>query len=373
MFDAGMFLANDESALMPLSTVNAGGVGIYVSDDSNTVLQARPADGFSGAIEVFTRSGGSWTSQFVSTNLAISPRRYIGPGAISGDGNTFCIGVSRTNTTPALLEEIRVFVRSGGTWSLQQTITVGVSPATAPQQLAMSGDGNTIAILFHEDNTSYDDQVRVYTRSGGTWSISLTHNGIDVDASYQPMKGIAVNGDGTRVYYTQIASNLTDLLLRSLVFSGGSWSVGPTASLGTNSQQPYVYIKCNSSGSFIALSSAAGGGGGLSGYATTRLYSNNGTAITLTDTVDFRLLTLNNAGTRMTTYDQSTSRAFLHTITTSIQNTLMLDDEVPVTFGGEFAGHIAWYGDVVAHPSNASTLYFVVGGGNTIEYNHVPV
>jgi uncharacterized protein (TIGR03437 family) len=132
--------------------IGAGGVGTFVyqgsavalSADGNTAIVGGPYDNqHTGAVWVFTRSGDVWTQQ---GNKLVGSNGLGDQGcavAISADGNTAIVGGNGDNY---LTGAVWVFTRSGGVWAQQGNKLVGAGAVGSAWQgtgLALSADGNT--------------------------------------------------------------------------------------------------------------------------------------------------------------------------------------------------------------------------------------
>ncbi len=142
---------------------NAGqGVSVALSSDGNTFIEGAYLDNnFIGASWVFTRTGGVWTQQ--GTKLVGTGGSGIGyqgiSTAISSDGNISIIGGNFDNS---LTGALWVFTRSGGVWTQQGTKLVGTGAVGGAAQgisVAISSDGKT----FIEGGTS--DNIHI----GAIW------------------------------------------------------------------------------------------------------------------------------------------------------------------------------------------------------------
>lgn len=161
--------------------IGTGGVGavlnqgqtVAMSADGNTVASGAPYDNSSiGAAWVFTRSGSTWTQQGSKLSGAgtSGPASEQGAGglALSADGNTLAIGGHQDNWAGGTW----IFVRSAGVWSAQGGKILGtgaVSNAFQGISVALSGDGNTLVVGGSRDNT-WVGAFWVFNRSGSTWS-----------------------------------------------------------------------------------------------------------------------------------------------------------------------------------------------------------
>jgi lipocalin len=104
------------------------GQSVALSADGNTAIVGGPGDNDRiGAAWVFTRSGGVWTQQglkLVGTGAVNTPEpAYQGYSvALSADGNTAMVGGTGDNTGTGA---VWVYTRSGGVWSQQGPKLVG--------------------------------------------------------------------------------------------------------------------------------------------------------------------------------------------------------------------------------------------------------
>ena len=183
---------------------NTMAVAGYDEDGSTRQINGIPDNlrNGSGAIYVFTRTGGTWTQQAYLKGSRSETADALGYSlAISEDGNTIaggaadetCLatginppGCTDDRTPNANVGAAYVFVRNGNTWTEQAFI----KPSNTTLQdwfgvrMALSGDGNTLAVsATNEDgaakgiNGKQDDEsaleagaVYFFTRSGATWT-----------------------------------------------------------------------------------------------------------------------------------------------------------------------------------------------------------
>jgi len=148
------------------------GYALALSGDGNTFAEGGPADATStGAVWVYTRTGGAWTQQGLkfSGTGATGAASQGSSVAISADGNTLIVGGPNDSANAGAAW---VFVRSGGVWTQQGSKLVGmgaVGPAYQGTSVALSADG-TIAIIGGPNDNAGVGAVWVFTRSGGIWS-----------------------------------------------------------------------------------------------------------------------------------------------------------------------------------------------------------
>ena len=177
---------------------------------------------------VFARSGSTWAQQAYLRASNAEAGDSLGVSvAISLDGNTIvsgaldedclCTGVNpgdggndRASDTSA--GAVYVFIRSGSTWTQQAYIKASNAGKEDwfGSRLAMSGDGNTIAVASQlEDsgakgiNGKQNDEsaqeagaVYVFTRTGTTWSQKYYLKGSNTEAFDEFGSSVSVNRDG---------------------------------------------------------------------------------------------------------------------------------------------------------------------------------
>ena len=148
------------------------GVDAGISDDGNTIIVGGYYDsGFTGAAWIFTRSGGVWTQQgskLVGAG-AVGPADQGLSVAISGDGNTIAVGGAADNNGAGA---VWIFARdTNGVWKQQGNKLVGTGAVGNAWQggVALSGDGNTLMLAGIADN-SHAGAIWMYTRTDGTWT-----------------------------------------------------------------------------------------------------------------------------------------------------------------------------------------------------------
>jgi hypothetical protein len=147
------------------------GFAVALSAGADTAIVGGPDDNNStGAVWVFTRSGGVWSQQGPKLigGGAVGAAQQSQTVALSADGNTAIIGGFADNNH---IGAAWVFTRSGGVWSQQGAKLVGSPAVGAPNQggsVALSADGNTA--IMGGDNDSAAGASWVFTRSAGVWS-----------------------------------------------------------------------------------------------------------------------------------------------------------------------------------------------------------
>lgn len=123
-----------------------------------------------GAIYLFTQSGGVWNFQqkLTSPDPNSQPMENFGH-AVSMSGNTLAVG----GEIGLIWETVYVYVLSGGTWVLQQTVTSPDEDSTAFGS-GVALEGNRLVIGCNQDRIlSAQDRgsAYVYERTGTVWNL----------------------------------------------------------------------------------------------------------------------------------------------------------------------------------------------------------
>ena len=206
-----------QKAYVKASNTGSGdlfGKALAISGDGNTLAVGAPgeasdAEGVdldqqnelkanAGAVYVFSYNGATWSQQAYVKASNTDSNDYFGSAlAISYNGNTLAVGAygedsnaqgssPQTNNSTETAGAVYVFLRNGPTWSQQAYVKASNTEAVDyfGWALAMSGDGNTLAVgAYGEDSsaqgvtpTSSDNStetagaVYVFLRNGTAWS-----------------------------------------------------------------------------------------------------------------------------------------------------------------------------------------------------------
>jgi hypothetical protein len=202
------------------------GYSVAISADGNTALVGGLGDnGSIGAAWVFTRSGGTWSQQgskLVGTGWAGFPSQGWSV-ALSSDGNTALVGGYFDNGATGA---VWVFTRSGGSWTQQGSKLVGTGAVGFGYQgysVALSGDGSTAILGGFGDNGNRGASW-IFTRSGGTWSqqgSKLTGN--DVVGNANQGLSVSLSTDGSTALVGGPADNGNAGAVWIFNRSGNSW------------------------------------------------------------------------------------------------------------------------------------------------------
>jgi len=175
------------------------GSSVAISSNDTTIIAGGYSDnGGTGAVWIYTLNGGIWTQQ---------GNKLIGTGAdgsayqgtsvsISSDGNTAIVGGYNDS---AGVGAAWVYIRSAGVWTQQGVKLTGkrsAGSANQGQAVSISGDGNT-AILGGDNDSTGTGAIWVYTRTAGVWKqqgVKLVGTGATGAASQG--YALAISSDG---------------------------------------------------------------------------------------------------------------------------------------------------------------------------------
>ena len=187
-----------------------------ISADGNTAaVGAKDADlaavggARSGAVYVFTKSAGAWSSgvKLVPSDGAAGDA-FGWSVAISADGNTIVVGAQGDDAAGADGESAGaayVFVKSAGAWSSGAKLTADDRAGYQGfgYSVSISGDGNTVVAgaLGHTTNTG---AAYVFTKPSGGWGTSPMSSSVKLtaaDGASRDFFGVSVstNSDGSAV------------------------------------------------------------------------------------------------------------------------------------------------------------------------------
>lgn len=178
-----------------------------------------------GAAYVFVRSGGIWTKQG-KLDGGQENERLGSAVALSSDGNTALVSAPYCDLSYTDQGYAYVLVRSGGSWTVQGTLTLpgtGANYAYFGLSVDLSDDGNTALVGAPGEETAC-----VYGRSGGTWGLRATLSASDrVDGDYFGY-GVALSGDGSRALvgalFDDVGGETDQGSAYAFAYNGGLWN-----------------------------------------------------------------------------------------------------------------------------------------------------
>jgi len=226
---------------------SAQGCSVSIPADGSTAVEGGDNDGiFYGSIWVFTKTGGVWSQQgpkLYGSGASGDPSQGLSV-SVSGDGNTIIDGgYADNNSTGA----VWVFTRSGGVWTQQGQKLVGVGSVYASQgySVSVSADGNTFVEGGPSDNGS-EGCIFIFTRSAGVWtqqgpvlvgSGAIGNNGNNVFQG----TSVAISLDGNTVVEGGYGDGNYMGAAWCFVRSGGVWTQVGAKLVGTGTIGAAVY------------------------------------------------------------------------------------------------------------------------------------
>jgi FG-GAP repeat len=143
--------------------------GQAVAVSGSVIVLGAPAKGDHGAVYVFTDSGGSWTQTQELSSPDPGDFNFGGAVATSNKGNTILVRADTTTTGGGARRAVYVFSKSGSSWTESQKL-VPQNPTRTDEfgeAIAVSGD---TALIGDPGKHSYAGIADVFTESSGVWA-----------------------------------------------------------------------------------------------------------------------------------------------------------------------------------------------------------
>src|SRR6266545_4267349 len=209
------------------------GFAVALSIDGNTLVVGAPDEASAGietdnsapsagAVYVYTRSGATWTQQaYIKASNAEAGDQFGISVALSSNGDTLAVGATGedgplTGVTPGIVDEtaaagnaapgagaVYVFTRIAGTWSQHSYVKASNTGAADNfgSSVALSGDGNTLAVGAIDEDGSAAEAGAVYVFTRDVLLSTWTQQGPPVNASIAGALdlfgfSVALSGDG---------------------------------------------------------------------------------------------------------------------------------------------------------------------------------
>lgn len=288
--------ANDYfgSALALSADGNTMAVGAPYEASGATNIDGNQSDNSaanSGAVYVFTNSGGVWLQQaYIKASNTNAGDNFGRALALSADGNTLAVGApneassatviggNQSDNSAANAGAVYAFTRSSGTWTQQAYIKASNTDAYDyfGSALALSADGNTLAVGAwgeaskftginvnqNSNSASGSGAVYIFNRSNGVWLQAVYVKASNTEASDNFGRAVALAADGNTLAVsawgedsnaTGIDGNQADNsdtiagAVYVFINSSGTWS--QQAYVKASNTDPYDYF-----GSALALS-----------------------------------------------------------------------------------------------------------------------
>ncbi len=181
-----------------LQGFDRNGLAVALSSNGNRVVMGAPT-GYtddSGYTRVFEWNGATW-DQLGATINGTSDNDLSGTTtSMSSDGNTIAIGAPFFVTNSG---QVRIFDWDGSAWIQRGTDIVGNFSEQSARSIALSSDGNTIAVGAPFGNQDSSGKVRLYFWNGSSWVLTNEING--ENALDRIGWSLALSIDGNRIAF----------------------------------------------------------------------------------------------------------------------------------------------------------------------------
>lgn len=189
------------------NTVNYFGNSVALSDDGNIVVVGAPGTGNNSYVRVYKNENNNWI-QLGNDIVNSSTLEKVGFSvAISGDGNIVAVGANEAGN----LDEghTRIYKNLNNVWTQIGTDIIGQNWFDREgSAIAISNDGNIIAVgaIWSDPNGSKSGKVRVFQNLNDVWTQMGTNINGDANGDEFGTK-VALSDDGLILAVTAIWSN----------------------------------------------------------------------------------------------------------------------------------------------------------------------
>lgn len=184
----------DEHQAVPAEGSNRYDPSVALDDAGDRLVVGMPGEvpravgATRGRVRVSRRDGSGWTTEANLDGSALSSDAFSGASvAIDASGTRIAAG------GPGGDGHVRVFVRSGTTWTEEAMLRPATSSGGFGVSVALSDDGALLAIGWEDVQ-----RVDVYRRTGSSWALSDT---LEPDVARTEFgRVVEVSDDGSRVF-----------------------------------------------------------------------------------------------------------------------------------------------------------------------------
>jgi hypothetical protein len=262
--------------------------GYSISLSGDTLAVGVPVDAVGaniqqGSVRVFVRSGTSWSAQATLTASDGAAGDSFGY-SVSLSGDTLAVGVERDDVgANGNQGSVRVFVRSGTSWSAQATLTASDGAASDEFGYSISLSGDTLAVGVPVDDVGANGNqgsVRVFVRSGTSWSAQATLTASDGAVSDEFGYSISLSGDtlAVGVLSDAVGTNTFQGSVRVFVRSGTSWSAQATLTASDGAAGDQLGGSVSLSGDTLAVGVERDAVGANGSQGSVRVFVRSGTS-----------------------------------------------------------------------------------------------
>lgn len=201
--------------------------GLLVSDDGATAVTGGVLGSGVAQTCIYVDSGGTWRKQ---AELPVE----TAPQALSANGDTLLA---------SLADQEVVFVRSGESWTQQATLGQAGAQGWSVESGSISADGNTAIVYFGPDEEfdteTEQSNVRVFTRSGQTWSESATLSPVKTLQKGCSGNQVVLSANGEMVLVSDPCFNSTRGAVFAFTRSGEAWTRRQAILMGGEQQSDF--------------------------------------------------------------------------------------------------------------------------------------
>jgi hypothetical protein len=257
-------------------------LGDSISLSGDTLVVGVPDDDVGananqGSVRAFVRSGTSWSAQATLTASDGAAFDEFGR-SISLSGDTLVVGVPYDDVgANANQGSVRAFVRSGTSWSAQAALTAsdGADFDEFGRSISLSGD--TLAVGVQYDNVGANvsqGSVRIFVRSGTSWSAQATLTAADGAASDYFGAAVSLSGDTLAVGVPRddVGAITNKGSVRRFVRSGTSWSAQAALTASDGADFDYFGTSVSLSGDTLAVAVSSDDVGANSNQGSVRIF-----------------------------------------------------------------------------------------------------
>ncbi len=214
-------------------------MGQSVAISGNTAIIGAPGDdnpgfaGTAGAAYIYQRIAGVWseTQKLIPVDRGNSDWFGI---SVAIDGDTAVVGAHRNDNGAAETGAAYVYVRSAGSWALQQKLAasdLGVSDWFG-ESVSISGDTIVVGSYKDDDGGTDSGSAYVFQRTGVTWTEQQKLVASDASAGKSFGGEVAISGD--TIVVTAVGDHT------AATFAGAAYVYSRTGVTWTEQQKLYV-------------------------------------------------------------------------------------------------------------------------------------
>ena len=161
----------EQQKLLASDGAAGDGFGADLALEGGTALIGAPTDDGSGSAYVFVFNGSSWIEQQKLVGSTVTADGYFGQ-SVSLSGDTAVVGAYLDDTGAAVAGAVYIFTRSNGVWTEQQKLTASDGADYARFGEAVSVDGDRILVGAYSDDEAANNAgaAYVFERSAGVWT-----------------------------------------------------------------------------------------------------------------------------------------------------------------------------------------------------------